>query len=96
MNFVADESVDRPIIPFDRGDDLHNLEIVDSSDLVLFMAGNQFMAMQEIITGFQKEYPDINKSYYETLPAGLELKQILAGGAQFRDIILGFIHNLQI
>jgi molybdate transport system substrate-binding protein len=82
------EKKDLPVIPFDRGDDLHNLEIADSADLVLFMAGNQFMAMQEIITGFQKEYPDINKIYYETLPPGLELKQILAGGAQFRDIIL--------
>ncbi|MBC8433963.1 MAG: hypothetical protein H8D96_18785 [Desulfobacterales bacterium] len=77
-----------PVIPFDRSDDLHNLEIIDSADMVLFMAGNQFMAMPEIIAGFQKEYPDINKIYYETLPPGLELKQILVGGAQFRDIIL--------
>lgn len=82
------EKKDLPIIPFDRGDDLHNLEMADSADLVLFMAGNQFMAMQEIITGFQKEYPDINRIFYETLPPGLELKQILAGGAQFRDILL--------
>jgi ABC-type molybdate transport system substrate-binding protein len=74
-----------PIIPSDRGDDLHNLEIADSADLVLFMAGNQFMAMKEIILAFQKEYPDIDKIYYETLPPGLELKQILSGGAIFRD-----------
>jgi len=38
---------DLPVIPSDRSDDLHNLEIADSSDLVLFMAGNQFMAMGE-------------------------------------------------
>jgi hypothetical protein len=30
---------DFPVIPPDRADDLHNLEIADSSDLVLFMAG---------------------------------------------------------
>lgn len=77
-----------PIIPSDRGDDLHNLEIADSADLVLFMAGNQFMAMKEIIFAFQKEYPDIDKIYYETLPPGLELKQILSGGAIFRDKII--------
>jgi len=77
-----------PIIPSDRGDDLHNLEISDSADLVLFMAGNQFMAMKEIILAFQKEYPDIDKIYYETLPPGLELKQILSGGAIYRDKLL--------
>ena len=74
-----------PVIPSDREDDLHNLEFVDSADLVLFVAGNQFMVMQELLGGFQKEYPDIKKIFYETLPPGLELKQILAGGAMFRD-----------
>ena len=77
-----------PIIPFERIDDLHNLDIADSSDLVLFMAGNQFMAMKEIVKSFQKEYPDIERIFYETLPPGLELKQILSGGAVFRDKIL--------
>jgi len=77
-----------PIIPSDRGDDLHNLEVADSADLVLFMAGNQFMAMKEIVFAFQKEYPDIDKIYYETLPPGFELKQILSGGAIFRDKII--------
>ncbi len=76
---------DFPVIPPDRADDLHNLEIADSSDLVLFMAGNQFMAMEEIISDFQKKYPEVKKIFYETLPPGLELKQILAGGALFRD-----------
>lgn len=37
---------DFPVIPPDRADDLHNLKIADSSDLVLFMAGNQFMAIK--------------------------------------------------
>jgi len=76
---------DFPVIPPDRADDLHNLEIADSSDLVLFMAGNQFMAMEEIISAFQQEYPEVKRIFYETLPPGLELKQILAGGALFRD-----------
>ncbi|MEA1945955.1 MAG: substrate-binding domain-containing protein [Thermodesulfobacteriota bacterium] len=79
---------DLPIIPSERGDDLHNLEIADSSDLVLFMAGNQFMAMKEIVSIFQKEHPDVEKIFCETLPPGLELKQILSGGAVFKDKIL--------
>ena len=34
-----------PIIPSDRADDLHHLAYAESADLVLFMAGNQFMDM---------------------------------------------------
>ena len=73
-----------PVIPADRADDLHNLDIADSADLILFMAGNQFMVMKELVSAFKKEYPDIQKIFYETLPPGLELKQILSGGALFR------------
>jgi ABC-type molybdate transport system substrate-binding protein len=74
-----------PMIPSDRADDLHHLEYADSADLVLFMAGNQFMAMEEIVAEFQATYPDVKRIFYETLPPGLELKQILAGGAIFKD-----------
>ena len=73
-----------PTIPSDRADDLHNLAHAKNADLILFMAGNQFMAMDDIITQFQSEYPEVKKIYYETLPPGLELKQILAGGALFK------------
>jgi ABC-type molybdate transport system substrate-binding protein len=79
---------DLPVIPSDRADDLHNLEIVDSADLILFMAGNQFMVMDELIAGFQQKYPDIENIFYETLPPGLELKQILAGGAVYKNNII--------
>ncbi|MEE9497632.1 MAG: substrate-binding domain-containing protein [Desulfobacterales bacterium] len=79
---------DLPIIPSDRADDLHNLEIADSADLVLFMAGNQFMAMDELIAGFQQEYPNVKNIFYETLPPGLELKQILSGGAVYKNDII--------
>ena len=77
-----------PVIPADRGDDLHNLEIAGSADLVLFVAGNQFMVMDELIHVFQETHPDVKKIFYETLPPGLELKQILAGGALFRDGVI--------
>jgi ABC-type molybdate transport system substrate-binding protein len=77
-----------PIIPPNRSDDLHYLEIAEAAELVLFMAGNQFMVMKEIVSEFQAEYPEIRKIFYETLPPGLELKQILAGGAKFQNKIL--------
>ena len=77
-----------PVIPADRGDDLHNLEFADSADLVLFVAGNQFMVMEELLGAFQSQCPGIKRIFYETLPPGLELKQILAGGALFTDKII--------
>ena len=77
-----------PVIPADREDDLHNLEFADEADLVLFVAGNQFMVMEELLGAFQSKYPEVKKIFYETLPPGLELKQILAGGAIFRDKLI--------
>ncbi len=79
---------DYPVIPSDRGDDLHNLEYVESADLVLFVAGNQFMVMDELLRGFQTQCPDVERIFYETLPPGLELKQILTGGAYFGDKLI--------
>ena len=81
----ADNDMDTlPEIPSTRGDDLHNLELADSADLILFMAGNQFMVMDELLSLFRKEHPDVQRIFYETLPPGLELKQIIAGGAYFQ------------
>ncbi len=74
-----------PEIPQSFLDDLHNLQYIDKADLVLFMAGNQFMVMEKLLTIFQKSYPEIKRIFYETLPPGLELKQILAGGARCGD-----------
>ncbi len=83
-----------PVIPSDREDDLHNLEFADSADLVLFVAGNQFMVMDELIHVFREKHPDVKKIFYETLPPGLELKQILAGGALFRDRVIDIVPDV--
>jgi len=72
-----------PVIPSQRGDDLHNLEHADSADLILFMAGNQFMLMPKLIAAFKESYPEVAAIFYETLPPGLELNQILAGGMEY-------------
>ncbi len=51
------------------------------ADLVMYLAGNQFMAMQEVIQDFQKKNPDIKSVYVETIPPGQILKgQILKQG----------------
>lgn len=73
-----------PVIPAEREDDLHHLEAVDAADLILFMAGNQFMVMEELLAEFRRRHTEVRSIFYETLPPGLELRQILAGGARFR------------
>lgn len=52
-------------------------EIGDSytADLVMYLAGNQFMVMEELIRDFQAKNPDIGSVYVETIPPG----QILNG-----------------
>lgn len=83
-----------PVIPAGRSDDLHNLEAAGSADLTLFMAGNQFMVMDELLAAFRKLHPDVEKVFYETLPPGLELKQILAGGAAFGDRVIDAVPDV--
>ena len=58
-------------------------EIGDSytSDLVMYLAGNQFMVMEELIKDFQKKHPEVKTVYVETIPPGQILKgQILKQG----------------
>ena len=36
-----------------------------TADLVMYLAGNQFMVMEELITAFQQKNPDIETIYVE-------------------------------
>lgn len=82
---MKNNDISLPEIPQSFLGDLHNLRYIDNADLILFMAGNQFMVMEELLTRFCKAHPEIEHIFYETLPPGLELKQILAGGARCGD-----------
>jgi len=79
---------DLPVIPDDRSDDLQGLEVAENADLVIFMAGNQFMAMPDLMAAFRDRHPEIHNIFYETLPPKIELHQILAGGALFRGRVI--------
>lgn len=72
------------VIPPDREKDLHGLEAFESVDLRIFMAGNQFFLMPELVQAFQAKHPEVWKVFYATLPPGLLLRWILAGGASFK------------
>jgi ABC-type molybdate transport system substrate-binding protein len=52
-----------------------------TSELVMYLAGNQFMVMEELINDFHSKNSDIKTIYVETIPPGQILKgQILKQG----------------
>ena len=49
--------------------------------LVLFIGGNQFMALPDLVAAFERSHPSLRSHiYYETLPPGILRKQLAAGG----------------
>lgn len=68
---------------FHAGGEVQYGNIGDSytADLTIYVAGNQFMAMEELMNDFQKKNSDIKTIYLETIPPGQILKgQILKQG----------------
>ena len=52
-----------------------------NADLVMYLAGNQFMVMEDLIKDFQGKNPDIKSIYVETIPPGqIFKKQLLKQG----------------
>jgi len=52
-----------------------------TADLVLYLAGNQFMVMEELVQDFMAKHPNIKTTYVETIPPGQIFKgQILKQG----------------
>ena len=39
-----------------------------TADLVLYLAGNQFMVMEELIRDFQGKHPEVEAVFCETIP----------------------------
>ncbi len=50
--------------------------------LVIFIGGNQFFVLPQLVAAFTKQHPELaGHIYYETLPPGILRKQIAADGA---------------
>ena len=47
--------------------------------LVVFMGGNQFMVVDDLLAAFKKEYPAYTRIFVETLPPGILAKQMATG-----------------
>jgi hypothetical protein len=67
----------------------------ENAQLRLFMAGNQFVVMDNLIAEFKKQHPKYQEIYYVTIPPGKELAWILNGGAEWRAADFPNVQELQ-
>lgn len=52
---------------------------INDPQLVIFMGGNQFMVLDDLLAAFRKKYPQYQRVLVETLPPGLLFEQIKTG-----------------
>src|SRR6201984_2573266 len=54
---------------------------VTDPELVLYVGGNYFFAMAPLVAAFEQQHPEFKgRIYWETIPPGLLVKQMEAGG----------------
>jgi molybdate transport system substrate-binding protein len=76
---ALDRGLEFTVAPADVLADFHGS--IDHPDLVLYVSGNYFFAMAGLVESFGNAYPRYRgRVYFETLPPGLLLKQMEAGG----------------
>jgi molybdate transport system substrate-binding protein len=72
--------------PIDEVLDLHGDP--DSAQLVIFAAGNQFMVMPKLLAAFRRQHPEIHSIYYETLPPGVVMRQLITGSLRMGNLMV--------
>jgi ABC-type molybdate transport system substrate-binding protein len=78
-NPAADKGYVFQVDDVDNVPDLHDNPA--NARLVLFIGGNQFMVLPELIAGFEKQHPELRgRIYYETLPPGILRRQMAHNG----------------
>jgi molybdate transport system substrate-binding protein len=78
-NDVGERGFEFTVPPADSLADFHGS--LDNPALVLYASGNYFFAMAPLVEAFGQAFPQYRGHvYYETLPPGLLLKQMAAGG----------------
>lgn len=74
-NPAADKGYVFQVPDVDNVPDLHGNP--EDARLVLFIGGNQFFVLPELVNTFEKQHPDLRGHiFYETLPPGVLLKQM--------------------
>ncbi|HET9097101.1 MAG TPA: substrate-binding domain-containing protein [Candidatus Baltobacteraceae bacterium] len=80
------QPVEFTVPPVDQVLDLHGDPA--HAQLVIFLAGNQYMVMPALLDAFRKRYPSVQSVFYETLPPGIVLKQVRSGGLRVGNLLI--------
>jgi ABC-type molybdate transport system substrate-binding protein len=76
---VTDKGLDFTVPEVDSLADFHG-DITDPA-LILYVAGNYFFAMAPLVHAFEESHSELRgRIYYETIPPGLLVRQMKAGG----------------
>lgn len=85
-NTPTESGVNFTIHGIDNVPDLYG-NIVDPQ-LVIFMGGNQYMCLDDLLAAFKKSYPQYTRIFVETLPPGILYKQIASGSLTIGNMVL--------
>lgn len=78
-NPATDRGYSFPVADIDNIPDLHGNPT--DARLVLFIGGNQFFVLPQLIAGFEAQHPELRGHiFYETLPPGILRAQMAANG----------------
>ncbi len=80
------EPVELTVPPVDAICDLHGDPL--TAGLVLFMNGNQFMVMDELVAAFTAGRPVPGGVFYETIPPGILIEQTRRGSLRVGTMVL--------
>jgi len=83
---AAAQSVSFSVPPVDEVMDLHGDP--SQAQLVIFLAGNQYMVMPGLLSKFRGLHPEARDVYYETLPPGIVAKQMKQGVLQIGSLTI--------
>jgi molybdate transport system substrate-binding protein len=77
--------------PFDMVEDLCG---DPGADLVVFLAGNQYMVVPDLVDGYLAAHPSVGSVFYETLPPGVVAAQLRAGGLRMGSLVLRVVPDV--
>lgn len=78
--------IELTVPPVDNVLDLHGDPL--RADLVIFLNGNQWMVMDELLAAFYHGHPEIKHIFYETIPPGILLQQIHHGAIRVGELVI--------
>lgn len=59
-----------------------------NAQLVIFMAGNQYMVVPALLAAFEKAHREVRSVFYETLPPGIVVREVRARALRIGNLLV--------